>query len=218
MSDPVSILPPNSTPVERALEAAIAGSSPDLTPVAALMRPETCPAHLLGWLAWAFSVDVWNPGWSEARKRAEISAALDIHRHKGTVGAVRRALEALKFRAEISEWFEHGGEPHTFRLDVFGDEVFENGFGIDQTLVNMILRVVERAKPLRSRFELRVGERYDTGLGIRAGCRVRLVDRAAFAPAPRTRRFTAPMGLRVGLRLRALSRVTHDIIRQEGAA
>ncbi|WP_039017338.1 phage tail protein I [Halocynthiibacter namhaensis] len=95
MSD--SILPPNATRVELACERGIAVSRPDLTPVAALMNPDTCPVHLLPWLAWALSVDFWDSGWSEETKRASIRESVSIHRVKGTLQSVRRALKAAGY-------------------------------------------------------------------------------------------------------------------------
>ena len=95
MSD--SILPPNATRAELACERAIAAMRPDLTPVAALMNPDTCPKHLLPWLAWALSVDFWDSGWSEETKRASVCEAVGIHRVKGTLQSVQRALKAAGY-------------------------------------------------------------------------------------------------------------------------
>ncbi|UTS80935.1 hypothetical protein OL67_002006 [Phaeobacter piscinae] len=87
------------------MERLIQSTRPDLSPVTTLMNPDTCPADLLGWLAWAFSVDVWEPSWDEATKRRVIKAALAVHRRKGTVTALRRVLESIGFDAEVLEWF-----------------------------------------------------------------------------------------------------------------
>lgn len=91
MSD---LLPPNATALERAL----AGTMERISAVPVLVRqswdPVNCPAALLPWLAWAFSVDEWDPAWAEADKRAVILAAYDLQRRKGTVGAIKRALAA----------------------------------------------------------------------------------------------------------------------------
>lgn len=100
----VSILPPNATPAERAFEAALAGLCDLPVPVGDLWNPARCPAALLPWLAWALSVDDWDSTWSEERKRAVIAASVEVHRHKGTVGSVRRALRAAGWGdAEIHE-------------------------------------------------------------------------------------------------------------------
>jgi phage tail P2-like protein len=88
-----SVLPPNSTSTERALEAATRRVADLPVPVDLLWRPEDCPAPVLPWLAWALSVDDWQADWAEDRKRAAIAASVEIHRRKGTVWAIRRVLQ-----------------------------------------------------------------------------------------------------------------------------
>jgi phage tail P2-like protein len=90
----MSILPPNSTSLERAFEAALQEMCDLQVPVRDLWNPETCPDTHLPWLAWALSVDVWESGWPEEIKREVIAASIGVHRRKGTVGAVRRAIAA----------------------------------------------------------------------------------------------------------------------------
>lgn len=88
-----SLLPPNATVLERAVEAAT--TTPPLpVPNATLWNPDTCPAPMLPWLAHAMSVDFWNPDWPEERKRLVIRESVQVHRKKGTVGSIRRALAA----------------------------------------------------------------------------------------------------------------------------
>ena len=159
MFDLPSILPPNHTAVEAALEQAIRKGKPDLTPIAKLMNPDTCPDDLLGWLAWTFSVDVWDANWSEMIKREVIRRSIAIHRIKGTVGSVRRALATISFRSDISEWFEHSGDPHTFRIDVFADDIFDAGFQIDAKLHALVTELIQNVKPVRAHFTLRIGEK-----------------------------------------------------------
>lgn len=100
----MTIQPPNATALQVALSATSAALNEIPSPVSAVWRPTSCPAELLPWLAWALSVDAWDSDWTEARKRAVIAASYDVHRRKGTVGAVRRAIEALGYRGiEITE-------------------------------------------------------------------------------------------------------------------
>jgi phage tail P2-like protein len=89
-----SLLPPNATPQETAIEAATARIAEVPVPNAALWNPATCPAALLPWLAWALSVDEWDGTWPEERQRAVIAASVAVHRRKGTRGAVVAALAA----------------------------------------------------------------------------------------------------------------------------
>ena len=101
MTDPVrnapvpphrSLLPPNATPQERALEGATERAASVPGPLRETWNPETCPVALLPWLAWAFSIDEWREDWSEDAKRASIRDAVMIHRRKGTVWAIKRVL------------------------------------------------------------------------------------------------------------------------------
>lgn len=89
------LLPSNSSALERSLAKTGAPISSLPTPARHVRNPSTCPANLLPFLAWELSVDEWNPGWGEDVKRAVIAASIAIHRHKGTIGAVRRALAAI---------------------------------------------------------------------------------------------------------------------------
>lgn len=67
MSNPVTILPPNATSLETALDGAGAVRIDAVqVPVGTIWRPEACPEELLPWLAWALSVDVWDESWPEA--------------------------------------------------------------------------------------------------------------------------------------------------------
>lgn len=87
----MTLLPPNATAFERAAEATL--SRPVAMPADLMWDPATCPEAFLPWLAWALSVDDWDASWSVERKREVIAASVDIHRHKGTVWAMRRALQ-----------------------------------------------------------------------------------------------------------------------------
>lgn len=91
MSSPATLLPPNATPLERALAKACAmPHSPE--EIRKLWNHRTCPLPLLPWLAWAWSLDEWDPAWTEAQQRAMVGASIKLHKKKGTVWAVREAL------------------------------------------------------------------------------------------------------------------------------
>lgn len=89
-----SLLPPNTTPLERALEQTMATFEPP-SDIAKLWNAATCPVDFLPYLAWAVSVDEWDHTWSEERKRAVIAESRAVHQHKGTPSAIRRILIAL---------------------------------------------------------------------------------------------------------------------------
>lgn len=147
-----SLLPINSTQLERAIEAA----TDEVTdvPLRTLYNPDTCPAHLLHQLAWAWSVDRWDNKWSEAVKRSVIRSAFYVHAHKGTIGALRRVVEPLGYLIEIIEWFNTvpEGTPGTFALKV---GVLDSG--ITEEMYQELERLIDDAKPV---------SRHLTGLAI----------------------------------------------------
>jgi phage tail P2-like protein len=83
--------------MERALEATTARISDVPILVRESWNPDTCPAALLPWLAWAYSVDEWDPAWTEANKRQAIKDAYNLNRRKGTVWAIKRQLVLLGY-------------------------------------------------------------------------------------------------------------------------
>lgn len=89
-----TLLPPSSTPLERAVSRTMGRFNPDKI-VPTLWNAATCPPEFLPYLAWAVSVDEWDHRWSIDKKRAVIAAAPEIHRRKGTPLAIRRALESM---------------------------------------------------------------------------------------------------------------------------
>lgn len=142
-----TLLPPNAHANERSIEAAAGRLGAVATPVRDVWNPDTCPANLLPWLAWAFSVDQWDAEWTDAQKREAIKASYQVHRQKGTIGAVKRALAAIGFEIRVIEWFEEDppGPPGTFRLEFDIDQV-----GASLLSIEKVMDMVDAAKNLRS--------------------------------------------------------------------
>ena len=138
-----SLLPSNSTQLERAIEAALYEKTS--SPLRTLYNADTCPVHLLPHLAWAWSVDRWDYRWSEATKRAAIKASYYIHSRKGTIGALRRVVEPLGYLIEVVEWFKAvpEGVPGTFALKV---GVLDTG--ITEEMYQELERLIDDAKPV----------------------------------------------------------------------
>lgn len=152
-----SLLPPNATPTERAVET-LRDQVGDLNvPIRQLWNAQTCPAAFLPWLAWAMSVDSWRSDWSDQTKRDVIAASPRIHRLKGTVGAVRLAASAVAGRlpSRLIEWFQPDGSGVPFRETVVVDVTNAAG-AIDPGLARDIIAAANAAKPLRSRVGVRL--------------------------------------------------------------
>lgn len=102
-----SILPPNSTRTERALERQSMRLDTMVLDAAKLWNPATCPAAFLPWLAWALSVDDWDSTWSVDHQREVTAASIAVHQRKGTLWSIRRQLEAMGYGdCEITEHWQ----------------------------------------------------------------------------------------------------------------
>jgi len=144
-----SLLPPNASQLLRDLES-VFGDSFDLPTLNRyVVNPDLAPAHILPWLAWALSVDDWSDNWSEQVRRNVIKASVEVHRKKGTIGALKKALQAFNYEnVKVEEWFEYGADPYFFR--VFFD-VREPGF--DVNVLPQVQKVIESTKNARSHLE-----------------------------------------------------------------
>ncbi|AGP43081.1 MULTISPECIES: phage tail protein I [Enterobacterales] len=112
------LLPVGSSALEVAAAAACAELATMPVPLRELWDPATCPLNLLPYLAWAFSVDHWDEDWTEEAKRNVVSSAFFVHRHKGTIGAIRRVVENLGYTLSIKEWWQLLTIPGSFQLAI----------------------------------------------------------------------------------------------------
>lgn len=147
----MNLLPPNSSPFERALDALEVNTLNALPlPVGDVWSPASCPVALLPWLGWGLSIDIWDSSWSESERRAAIATAIEDQRRKGTRAAVRRALDRIDPLIRITEWFQDPTnlEPYTFRLDL--PDRNTSAIVYDDETVGRLLRDISVIKPLRA--------------------------------------------------------------------
>ena len=144
MSD---LLPSNSTELEKKLAKTGIASFAQHIPIRDLHDPYTCPAPLLPYLAWAWSVDYWDVNWSEAKKRNYTAKAWDIHRKKGTIGAIKLAIDSLDagFSTSITEWWQKlpQGIPGTIEVSIAN-----TSRPINNKMYAEITRLINQTKPV----------------------------------------------------------------------
>lgn len=140
-----SLLPPSASRFMRDVEKVTTRLDRIPVDLRKLWNPDECPVDLLPYLAWALSVDRWDKGWSEQTKRQVIKAAWLVHRHKGTISALRRVVEPFGFLLRVIEWWQSNEEPGTFRLEIGIQEQ-----GITEETYRELERLIDDAKP-RSR-------------------------------------------------------------------
>lgn len=146
-----SILPPGSTPLEKALEQVAAGLLDLPVPIRDVRSADKCPINLLPWEAWGRSLDNWSSDWSEAIKRERVRKAIPIARQKGTASSVRAVVASFGGSVAIREWWQMTpkGVPHTFSLILNLDQ---DGAPATAAFVDQVVAEVRRAKPVRSHF------------------------------------------------------------------
>lgn len=178
-----SILPPNATALETAADLVAAGRIDGVgTPLRALWSPESCPVDLLPWLAWALSIDQWDPAWSERTRRQRVAEAIAVQRRKGTFDSVDRVIRAFGGNMTLREWWQASppGVPHTFDVTVALPGQGE-GSAPPASLVNAVIAEIEATKPLRSHFTFTLAQRAKAAIGLRAVSRPVTYARLALA-------------------------------------
>ncbi|MGQ5524825.1 phage tail protein I [Chitinimonas sp. PSY-7] len=168
----MNLLPPNSTPLERAIAEADRFDL-DPTPIGWLADAQRCPTGHLPWLAWSLAVDGWEEAGNESAKRALIRSSIAIHKHKGTAGSVRRALEALGLRVEFKEWRElPGAVPYTFQLTAWVNDNQQENVIASPQLYERIRCVVDATRNARSQYTLRLGALFSNQLVLASAIQV----------------------------------------------
>lgn len=144
MSD-TSLLPSNRTSLEQALAQLSTGDVGLANVLRQVHSVDNCPAPLLPWLAIQRSVDRWDPEWSETIKRKVVKDAFEVHKRKGTVGALRRVVEPFADILDITEWhqLEPMGEPGTFTMSL---ALFDSG--LSETAIAELERMINDTKPV----------------------------------------------------------------------
>ena len=167
-----TLMPPSSSPLEKAadLTAAIHIEAIPVERIFDQWHPQRCPVDLLGWLAWAVSVDDWNPDWPEQVKRDVIESSITVHRHKATPYSVKKALSLLAVKTQVSEWQDDTNHkvPHSFTVKAFANSALgsDSEVILNEQFYEFVKRQVNNNKATRSQFELQVGAEYATGINL----------------------------------------------------
>ena len=73
---------------------------------------------LLSILAHDFKVDWWDSDYTLEEKRKTLKVSWIVHKRLGTKYAVETAMSAIYPHTKVKEWFEYGGNPYCFRLEI----------------------------------------------------------------------------------------------------
>lgn len=149
----MTLLPPNATQLERALEEGIARISDIHAPIDTLVDPARIALTALPWLAWGLSVDDWDAGWPEATKRRAVAESIALHRMKGTLASVEQVLSRIDTLAFVTEWHQDRDrlKPHQFEIEIplVTTPGAAGGARTGTAIVDDIITAIDRVKPLR---------------------------------------------------------------------
>ena len=180
----MSLLPPNASDLERALETLVGARIDDIgLPLRDLWSADNCPEELLPWLAWALSIDQWSTEWPLNIRRARVAAAIAIQRIKGSAQSLSDVIASFGGSLVLREWFQMDppGVPHTFEvLATLGGQSADVP---SAEFVDAVIAEVARTKPVRSHFTFTLGLSARGAIGLRAVARPLLLTRLqAYAP------------------------------------
>ena len=148
----VTILPPNATKLEKALDT-VGGIRIDTlpAPLRTLWSPANCPEDALPWLARTVGITRWDASMPISLRRARVAKGIAIARHMGTVQSLRDVIASYGGIVVKQEWLEQEPKavPHTFTLQItLGGQVAAPTLDF----INSVIADVTATKPERSKF------------------------------------------------------------------
>lgn len=174
------LLPFNATEFERALEKVIHDRFEAIeVPIRAMWDADLCPVELLPWLAWANGVDFWDDSWPVHVKRSHIRNAINVHKRKGTVKAVKDTVNSFGAGLVLTEWFDTAGSPYTFDVLM----TMGGSTPADADYQQQIIDAVNVVKNVRSSWTLNLGITALGEMGLQGISRAISFTRLSFTAA-----------------------------------
>ena len=97
---------------------ALAARLAEIDRVGIISNIDALDEPVLDILARDFKVDWYDPEYSLEEKRRTVKSSWRVHKTLGTKAAVETAISAIYPHTKVLEWWEYGGEPYHFRLDI----------------------------------------------------------------------------------------------------
>lgn len=138
----------NTNALAQSAAGLLEGRAEEIKRLAIYANIDSLPEKLLDILAQDFKVDWWDPNYSLEEKRRTLKDSWKVHRMLGTKAAVETAISAIYPDTRVIEWFDYGGSPYSFKLQI--DATYEN---VDPARHKRVLERVEYYKNLRSNLE-----------------------------------------------------------------
>lgn len=110
---------------------------------------ENASPALLDAMAAELDTPFYSTDLTGEQKKRVIAAAFEYNSKVGTVSSVEKLVSAAFGGGEVSEWFEYGGDPYYFKVDITNDE------GITSKIedFDFFFKMLEKVKNKRSKLE-----------------------------------------------------------------
>ncbi len=122
-----SLLPANSSPLERALDLGFGRLLDRIAPpFPELMNPAETPLAFLPYLGADRGVSEWSSKASEAEKRLTVELVWPTARQAGTRKALENAAKGLQLRPDVRAWYEQTPPrpPYSFYVRAFTEQPY----------------------------------------------------------------------------------------------
>lgn len=153
-----------------AVDRAVSAMARDLTLLTTWDRIDDLPEPVLDELAWALSIEWWDPAAPIEAKRAIVRQSDLVHAKKGTPAAVESVIAAYFDEGRVQEWFEYGGQPHHYRILTPSAGLVHQNLGKFLKLLSKVVRRSSKLDTVTVSLEQR-GSLY-SGAAQRTGCRI----------------------------------------------
>ncbi|MGO4890281.1 phage tail protein I [Anaerobacillus sp. MEB173] len=107
---------PDIIAASKAVDSGFLAIVDDVEKLIMLPRVNSMCEDILDHLAYFLHVDFYDQSLDIDTKRKLVQESVYLHQIKGTPKAVEILIETLFDEGEVTEWFEYGGDPYTFRV------------------------------------------------------------------------------------------------------
>ena len=130
--------------ITEVIDAELKDVYPETAYPALISRIDELDSDTIDSLAWQWHVDFYDQNLSLNKRRALVKNSIRWHIKKGTKAAVEEMVQTVFESGRVTEWFEYGGEPYHFKIDLLSAP------RIVQEDLEKVVRVINSVKNTRS--------------------------------------------------------------------
>ena len=135
----------------KALDPELQAVTRDIREALILSRIDELSESVVDVLAWQWHVDFYDIAKNLDMKREMVKGSIQWHRKKGTIWAIKKALEMIGIKSEVIEWWKiPGAAPYTFAVTAEITSSYWTMFPGATDATKAIRRMIYESKSTRS--------------------------------------------------------------------